>query len=188
MHYLNQLEYRHIPYETNMQHGGNPPERRSIASSGCGLCSVCMAIELLTDKTLSLEDCRQLSYDTGANHAPGTDLGLLGPAVAEKFNLSYRGCNALDDVIAHLRAGGMVVACVKTGLFTQRSHYILLIAYDGVDFCILDPSYTPEKFTSPDRVGKVDTTHAPYLYCNAELVHEETEERFTKYHLFARKR
>ncbi len=186
MQYINQLELKHIPYETNMAHGGNPPERRTVASSGCGLCSTCMAVELLTDKTLSIEESVQLSYDTGANHLPGTDLDLLGPVVAEKFGISYRGTASLDEAIAHLQCGGAVVARMGKSLFTDRSHYILLLSYADGEFCILDPSYKPGKFDRPDRVGKVNDTRAPYLYCNAELLHSETEREFTKYHLFGR--
>ncbi len=188
MRYINQYEYRHVPYETNMAHGGNPPDRRTVASSGCGICCCCMAVELLTADTLSPEECVQLSLSTGANHSPGTDLDLLGPAVAEKFDLLYKGSASLDEVIRHLQAGGQVVARVKKGLFTDGSHYILLCAYDGEDFCILDPSYKPTKFERPDRIGHVNTAHAPYLYCNANTVHGETEDDFTKYHLFSRKK
>ncbi len=147
-----------------------------------------MMVELLTDTSLPVEDCVQLSVDCGANHSPGTDLDILGPAVAEKFNLLYRSTASLDEVICHLQAGGQVIARVKKGLFTDGSHYILLTSYSGGDFCVLDPSYTPDKFERPERVGKVDITHAPYLYCNADVLHAETEDNFTKYHLFSRKR
>ena len=74
------------------------------------------------------------------------------------------------------------------GLFTKGGHYICLIATDGEQFCILDPSYTPEKFTIPERAGRINTDHAPYLYCHKDVVHSETRRnRPFKYHLFARK-
>ena len=187
MQYLNQLELKHLPYETNMAHGGNPPERRTVASSGCGLCSTCMAVELLTDKTLSVEECRQLSYDTGANHSPGTDLDLLGPVVAEKLAISYRGTASLTEVISHLQSGGAVVARMGKSLFTDRSHYILLVAYADGEFCILDPSYTPEKYHLPGREGKVNDKNAPFLYTSKDTLHAHTAWNKPKYHLFWRK-
>ena len=73
------------------------------------------------------------------------------------------------------------------GLFTKHGHYILITATDGERFCILDPSYTPEKFTIPERVGKVDTAHAPFLYCDVKTVHKEGRINRKYYHLFSRK-
>ena len=45
MLYVNQLEYRDIPYQHNMAHGGAPEDRRNVATSGCGLCSACMIVD-----------------------------------------------------------------------------------------------------------------------------------------------
>lgn len=189
MKYLCQMDYRHIPYETNLDNGGNPPERRTVASSGCGLCSVCMAVDLLTDKSFGIEECRDLAYETGANRPnSGTSLKILAPVVADKFDLEYNSSSNLDDAILCLRAGGAVVAHVKTGLFTFRSHYILLVSTDGKDFCILDPSYTKDKFHLPEREGKVDDSRAPFVYCDVDRLHGETEDNKIKYHLFNRKR
>lgn len=188
MKYICQLDYKHIPYETNLDNGGNPEPRRSISSSGCGVCSVCMVVDLLTAEEFSIEECRDLSYATGANRPhPGTKLDLLGPAVAERFGLVYKPSMDLDEAIRCLGSGGKVVARVKRGLFTAGSHYICLFSTDGKDFAILDPSYTAEKFHTPEREGKVDDTDAPFLYCDVELLHSETEDDHTKYHLFRRK-
>ena len=86
MQFICQLDYKHIPYETNLDNGGNPENRRNVSSSGCGRCSTYMAVELLTDKTLGVEECRDLAYATGANRPhSGTNMDLLGPAVAERL-------------------------------------------------------------------------------------------------------
>lgn len=58
MRYINQLEYPHVPYHTNGEHPALPDElrNRTVALSGCGLCSAIMVIELLcADKTVSVE-------------------------------------------------------------------------------------------------------------------------------------
>ena len=189
MKFICQMEYKHIPYETNINNGGNPEDRRTVSSSGCGLCSICMVVDALTSESLSVEECRDLAYECGAHKpCPGTSLTTLGPVVAERFNLTYKPSGDIDEVIACLRAGGKVVARVNKGLFTMRSHYITLISTDGTDFCILDPSYTPTKFHTPEREGRVDDTHAPHLYCAVDAVHAETEGPGTRYHLFERKR
>lgn len=189
MEYICQLDYKHIPYETNLDNGGNPENRRSISSSGCGVCSACMVVDLLTDKKLGIEECRDLSYETGANRPhSGTKLDLLGPAVAERFDLVYKPSMDLSEAIACLQAGGKVIARVKKGLFTAGSHYVCLVSTDGTDFCILDPSYTPTKFHTLEREGRVDDTKAPFVYCEVNTLHLETEDEHTKYHLFTRKR
>ena len=189
MQFLCQYDYRHIPYETNVDNGGNPENKRTIASSGCGLCSICMAVELLTTQTLGVEECRDLSYQTGANrpHA-GTNLDMLCPTVAERFNLKYTPSEDIQEAIACLQAGGKIIAHVKKGLFTNGGHYICLVSTDGKDICILDPSYTPEKFHTPEREGRVDDTHAPFVYCPANVLHDETKDGRTKYHMLERKR
>ena len=189
MKFICQLDYKHIPFESNLDNGGNPENRRTVASSGCGLCSVCMAVDLLTATTFDLEECRDLAYATGANRPhPGTKLDLLGPAVAERFDLVYQPSMELGEAIACLQAGGAVVARVKKGLFTKGSHYICLVSTDGKDFCILDPSYTPEKFHTPEREGRVDDSRAPFVYCDVNVLHADTEDVHTKYHLFSRKK
>ncbi len=189
MKYINQLQLRHVAYETNVLHGGRPPESRNIATNGCGICATCMMVELLTDKELPVEECVQISYDTVANHKPGTDLDRLSPAVAERFDLDYEPTDDLDEVIDALRCGGKVIIHVQKGLFTAGGHYMLLVSYDGEDFCILDPSYKPTKFATPEREGRVDESHVPFLYYNARLMHEEeTSDKYTKYHIFRRKK
>ena len=191
MLYLNQLEYRDIPYQHNMAHGGAPEDRRNVATSGCGLCSAWMIVDGLTDKKLGLEECVRLSEDNGANLSLGTDLSVLGPVIADRFGLVYSHTDSLTDAVEALRDGGQVIAHVShpegmTGLFTMRGHYILLTSTDGKDFCILDPSYTEGKFDIPERVGRVNVANAPYLYCDVNTVHAETKSK--RYHVFTRKK
>ena len=108
-----------------------------------------MTVDLLTNEKLSIEECVRLSEECVANHTIGTDMTILGPVAAEKFGLSYSNTDSLDEAIRHLQAGGLIIANVgvptgkEIGLFTKFGHYILLVATDGKEFCILDPSYTP---------------------------------------------
>ena len=196
MRYINQLDYRHVPYHTNVAREDYTDEQklRNVAKSGCGLCSVCMMLDvLLTDVTLSVEECVKISEDCVANHSKGTDMTVLGPVIAEKFGLNYSSTANLDEAIRHLQKGGQIIAHVdipegkEIGLFTKVGHYILLTSTDGEKFCILDPSYTPEKFTIPERAGKVDTSHAPFLYCNVDTVNAEGKTGKKYFHMFSRK-
>ena len=144
MLYLNQLDYPHVRYEHNVEHGGVPIERQKVSTSGCGLCSVCMVVDHLTTHHLSIEDCVQLSYESGANIIVGTRLCYLGPAAAEKFGMDYRPSSDINEVLAHLQAGGEVVINVGgshddyVGLYSKGGHYIVAIAaINGIDLTAL---------------------------------------------------
>ena len=195
MKFVCQLDYAHIPYHTNVSKD-IPEEKklRTVRLSGCGLCCTCMAIDYLTDTTLDIEECVRISESVVANHSTGTDMNVLAPHIAEKFELAYSKTSDLDEAVRHLQCGGVAIAHVgvptgkEIGLFTKGGHYILLISTDGKDFCILDPSYSAEKFTIPERAGKIDESNAPYLYADIHTVDGEAKPGRVKYHLFARKR
>lgn len=196
MKYINQLEYEHIPYPTKVKLEGFAPNgiNSTVRSSGCGLCSVCMAIDIITNTTLDIEECVNISKECVANHSRGTDMNILGPVIAEKFGIEYSKTSDLDEAIRHLQKGGVIVAHVgvpegkEIGLFTKGGHYILLVSTDGEEFCILDPSYSTEKFKITERVGRVNEDNAPYLYCDVNVVDSECKPDRVKYHLFARKK
>lgn len=192
MLYLNQKKYPDMPYLHNMEAGGPPPDKGNISAAGCGLCCLCMAVEQLTVEHFTLEECRQMSYDLKANQRPGTDLKILGPAVAEKFGLSYRGTDDIAEMEQHLRNGGLAIANSGgdregyEGVFTHGGHYILVISTDGTKLCILDPALEPGKFDSEGRRGKV-TVKEPFVYCSYEVLKKDCENRSPAYHLLARK-
>ena len=191
MHYLNQLEYPHIPYPT---HVSTPqPKNTTVASSGCGICTVCMMVDLLTDKALEIEECVRISQENIANHKSGTDMSILAPVISEKFGLDYKSTRDKKEVISEIMRGAVVVAHVgvpeekERGLFTLGGHYVLIVSTDGERFCILDPSYKTNKFTGEDRFGLVDDSHAPYLYCNTDVFDGEIKPGKIGYHIFSRK-
>jgi hypothetical protein len=193
MLYLNQLEYRHIPYITHTKDDDVIDKVYNVARSGCGLCCVCMMIDALTVKHLPIEECVGLSEGCGANYGAGTDMSMLAPIVAERFDLDYRNTDEQAQMLACLQTGGHVIVHVKrltddeVGLFTKGGHYMSVISTDGEKVCILDPSYTPEKYHLPEREGKVNDKNAPFLYCHKDVLHAHTAWNKPKYHLFWRK-
>ncbi len=194
MLYLNQLNYRHIPYNHNVANGGVAPERRNAATSGCGPCSLCMVVDRLTARRLELDECVRMAELYGANINIGTRMDILGPVIADMYDLEYSGSSDINDVINCLRNGGCVIIHAEgdhdghIGVFTHRGHFITAISIDeDNDICILDPSLTPEKFEEEGRQGKV-TVQTPFVYCKPELLVEEAVTRRTPYHLFRRKK
>lgn len=193
MLYVNQLEYPHLKYNHNMAHGGPPEGRDTVKTSGCGLCCVSMVVDHLTDKSLPIEECVRLSEDNGASQEIGTSMKVLGPLVAERYGLDFSYTNDVDEAIAHLQKGGRVIALVGgsregyVGLFAKVGHFILLLSYDGEEFCILDPAFSDTKYTEEGRVGRV-RVDKPFLYSSKEEIVLATEEKKTRYYLFSRKR
>ncbi len=184
-----------VPYDTRTAIGGIADDKKFVKNTGCGICSACMIVENLTDKHLSVEECVQMSYSVGANQWRGTSMRLLGPVVAQRFNLNYSVTDDINEVLEHLKLGGMAIALVnkqegdEEGHFTKSGHYMALVAYDGEDVCTLDPSFRDDKYTGKEDKVKVDY---PFIYSSPETLHRETgstkEVPSPKYYLFSRKK
>lgn len=192
MKFVCQLDYPHIPYPTETLKE-QPNLESTVKSSGCGLCSACMIVDLLTDQEFTVKEAEALSEAVGGNRWVGTDMKSFGVAVAEKFNLNLERTSDLSEAIAHLQNGGKIITHVGTpkgasvGTFSKIGHYMVLVDTDGEYFTILDPSYKPGKYDIPERRDKVDVSHAPFLRASVQTLHEATREGRIKYHMFSRK-
>lgn len=193
MLYVNQLEYPHLTYNHNTLNGGPPEGRNSVKTSGCGLCCASMVVDQLTDQTLPIEDCVRLSEETGANQWIGTSMKVLGKALSERYEIDFSYTNDIDEAIEHLAKGGRVIVLVGgardgyADLFTKRGHYMLLLSYDGEEFCILDPALSDEKYAEEGRVGRV-RIKPPFLYSSKEEIVLAAEAQKTRYFLFSRRK
>ncbi len=77
---IRQYEYNDILYPTHTDDPDNIyGKNTTVGTSGCGLCSVMMVAELLSDKKITIYDAINLSFDSSANHATGTNMRLLAP-------------------------------------------------------------------------------------------------------------
>ena len=192
MYYLNQLNYENIPYPTN----ADDPESKfakhgNIRIAGCGLCSICMIIDRLCTVSFSLEECRDLSVSVKANHEAGTDMQILAPVVAKKFDLQLGMTDDPAQMAECLHNGGAAVINVggdhgtHIGTFSNGGHYIVAISESGGEFCLLDPSWTPEKYSDEPRRSRV-RQHGIYLYASANILQQDTANRSPAYYLFNR--
>lgn len=192
MLYINQRDYPDMPYPNNAENNYQPPENQNVAQCGCGLCSVCMVVDHLTTERLTLEEAVAMSVDNNANVRIGTRMVILGPIVAETFGLKFSHTSDKEEMLACLRRGGRVIVNVANrpdgspGLFCKAGHYMVLVSADGERICFLDPYYGPE-YNEGELKEKVDSSCAPLLYCGADLLEYETENREIKYYLFERK-
>ena len=193
MLYINQNDYPDMHYEHNVDNGGVAPEKQNIKTAGCGLCSLTMVVNHLTAKDFSLENCIEAAYKSGANRVHGSRMRWLAPPVAEEYGLDYKMTTSIDEAIECIRDGGEAIALVKgdregkEGLFTHIGHYVVLIAYDGEEFCILDPGITEGKFDEAVKEGKLRLSY-PFLWCKKEIIKEEEDNTVAAYYLFKRKK
>lgn len=193
MLYLNQKDYPDVPYQHNLKHGGAPAGHANIASAGCGICCMCMIVDQLTCRDLSLTDCRDLAEDVQANLSGGCDLQILGPEVARRYELTCSFSDDIADVRACLQSGGRAVANSggdqegHIGLLSHGGHYVVLTAVENDRYCCLDPSWTKEKYQEEGRKGKV-TEHWPFVYLRESDLQKDCASRHPSYYLFARKK
>lgn len=192
MKFLNQLDYPSLPYPTDISHPGSPLIQASVREAGCGLCCLAMAVDRLTDKSISLKRLVSLSVRHKANLLPGTDMEILGPVVASQFNLGYSTTESVHTAIRCLKRGGCVIANVGgdregyTGVFAHEGHFILLIASADNQICVLDPALRPGRYDEPGRKDKV-LLDEPFAWCSPELLTRETDNRSPGFYLFFRK-
>ena len=194
MRHFNQRRYAYIPYPQLMDEPDNPYGKKgTVRSGGCGLCCACMVVDQLTTEDFSVRECTALSIATGANHGDGTDMKILGPAIGEKFHLDFSMTNDMDEVVASLHNGARVIATVTAhsegnrGIFTKGGHYIALIGADETEICVMDPSWTSQKYTKWVKEGLV-RTKGTLVYAAPEVIHAERNPRWTTYFIFRRKK
>lgn len=192
MLYLNQLEYEDVPYPTDVEHPDSDYAKKgNIRRAGCGLCSVCMMLDRVCGAALSLTECRDLSVSIGANHAVGTDMQILAPEVAKRFHLRLKMTDDSGQMAACLHQGGAAIVNVggdhgqHIGTFSNGGHYIVAISEAGGEFCLLDPSWTSEKYQAEPRRSRV-RQEGKKLYASADVLEQDTANRSPAYYLFYR--
>ena len=195
MKYLNQLEHPDISYPTDLDTPDSTWHYGSIKEAGCGICSMCMVVDRLCARQMTLRQCANLSHKAKADRQIGTDLKRLGPLVAEKYALDYCESDDIQRAVRCLQEGGCVVANVGgdqpdrgyTGLFSHGGHYITLISAADGEVCVLDPSWREGKYEEKGREGKV-RMDGPFVYCPLETLDEDASSRSPRYYLFRRPR
>lgn len=179
-----QSNYAAVPYPSPVL-----PEA-TVSSGGCGVCCASMIIENLLDEDFTPETAAKFSMAAGARVAGGTDMQVLGKALAEKFPLVFSANNARDGLYACLDSGGMAVANVGgdrtgyTGIFSDVGHYVVVSARDGDDVTVLDPGYYSGKFSKAGRLGKVSILGTGVLSCTFDVLDTDCENRSPRYYLF----
>jgi len=126
----------------------------TIKSGGCG--ATCAAMIVSSFKDIIYPDkMGDIFLTKGLRGLEGTNaeaFEFIGKEYGIKNELKWE----LDDAMACLKAGGMVVASCSAGLFTTGGHYIVLAGLkDDNTIIVYDPYLYTNKFNSYGRQGKV---------------------------------
>ena len=177
-HFINQLEYTHIPYYTSLDFGGLPEEKNNIAYSGCGLCCFVMGIEACTGKRIKLEEAVRLSEKYAANRHHGTDLEILFQHSARDYGLDFQMTNHSGVLRKWLEDGGIAVANPSGNRdgyvcpFCDRGHYLFVYALKGNVCTVYDTAWKEGKFDSAVKDGSVKLHHDNTLETTLEVLDE----------------
>lgn len=130
----------------------------TIKSGGCGPTSAAMIVSSFKETVLPSR-MGDIFRQNGYRASSGTS-GNAFPFVARKWGLTCNVKVKLDDAVACLRRGGMVVANVRGGsVFSTGGHYIVL-AYmkDNNTIAVFDPYMYANKFNTASRRNKVSVS------------------------------
>jgi hypothetical protein len=188
--YYNQTNYPHVLYPILTDMPELHQDKVTVKEAGCGLCATCMLVENYTDKSFPLIECLELSMSVGANHSPGTDMDVLAPHIAKKFDLEVVCTDSGELLKKHLQNGYMAVACVAgdrpeedyVGVFSHGGHFVTVLNIDENDIVtILDPSQTDDKYTIEGRKEKVQV-NGNVLTCDINVLTTDCRYREPKYY------
>ena len=156
MNFYCQLDYKHVAYPSPTSVNGN------IADNGCGVCCTSMVVEALCDIEYPIEVNAKFAKESGAREGFGTNMAILAPAIANKFNLNVQPTLDTNEVKEFLRnKQGLVIANTIgdhddwIGVFSDGRHYIVLTSLEGDTVGVLDPMYREGRYDIEGRRGKV---------------------------------
>jgi hypothetical protein len=185
--YFNQYNYANIPYPSPTL------PNATVSSGGCGVVCASMIVSNLTDKIVDPVAMAAYAQKKRARVVGGTDMNLLAKALCIDYPLTYRTTNDENQLLDHLRKGGMAVANVGgnrpgyTGVFSDGGHYVIVAGLNNDGrVIVLDPGLYNGKFNKKGRKGKV-TVKGNECLCDMSVLAQDTANRSPAYWLFERK-
>ena len=154
MYYYNQLNYTGVSYDNP-----NTSKKETIDSSGCGVCSAAMVINNLAGKELyTIPQMANFSLKNKARDNSGTNMvTLLNALCKANKGFSYKATGSEDELIKHLKAGGMAVANQGDAynVFSTAGHYVVAVKMVGENIEIYDPQMYYGKYDRSPRPQRI---------------------------------
>ena len=106
---------------------------REIGKNGCGIAAFAMLATYMTDtlQTPPMMADRFIDFFDYPSHATNGDIFVYAPA--EMGFYYQKTVSDLEQVIAALKKGQMVISCQQKGHFTSSGHFLVLTGYNQED-------------------------------------------------------
>ena len=189
---IKQKQYSDVLYPTHTDDVDNiRGKTTTVSTSGCGLCSAMMVVQLITDRVMTVEEAIEISFETGANHATGTSMRLFAPLFSERYGFEYLITDDMKEMLKCLNSHGVVIVHVAgydgyECTFSSNGHYIVAFHYNeqSNEVAILDPSFSKEKYNTEER-KKRTRIDGEIVWVRPEVLHKDTDARSPRrYYLF----
>lgn len=154
MYYYNQNDYPNEQY--------NKPDgtKATIASSGCGVVSACIAVNNACGKELyTVKQMRDLAQSSGARISNGTDMDKLLKAVCKAHSeFSFKATQMNAELLSHLKNGGKAV--INQGdiynVFSTAGHFVAAVQlFDNNVVDVYDPQMYSGKYQQYNRPKRI---------------------------------
>lgn len=184
--YFNQNNYSNVPYPSPTL------PKATVATGGCGVVCASIITSNLLNTVIDPIAMAKYVINNKARVVGGTDMNILARALCKDYDLSYKITNNEDELVEHLKNGGMAIANVGgnregyIGVFSNGGHYIVVAGLVGNKAIILDPQLYSGKFNKDGRRGKVSVTGNECI-CNIDILAKDTSNRNPAYWLFERR-
>lgn len=149
-----------------------------------------MVVNSLTNEQVSVIEMVQFAQDVGARVSSGTDMKVLGDAIANTYDFDVERTDDVDTLKSALRNGAVAIINVGgdrtgyKGVFSNRGHY--LIAYgvldDGDTIMMADPYMYRGKYSASYR--QAVTVVGDFIYAASAVVDKDASNRNPRYTIF----
>lgn len=152
-----------------------------------------MVVNSLTNEQVPVIEMVQFAQDVGARVSSGTDMKILGDAIANTYDFDVERTDDVDTLKSALRNGAVAIVNVGgdrsgyKGVFSDSGHY--LIAYgvlnDKDTILIADPYMYNGKYSASYRQSV--TVSKDFIYAASSVVDKDASNRSPRYTIFTKK-
>lgn len=186
-YYYNQNNYNKVRYD-------NPStaKKETVATSGCGVCSACIALNNLAGKELySVSKMAKISIDNKARDNSGTNMfKLLSALVSKDKKFTFATTSDESKVISHLKKGGIAICNQgdKYNVFSTAGHFVVAIGMSGGNIEIYDPQMYAGKYDAYSRPKRIMKKTAKGCVVKPSELAKATQDRNPAYFLCSYKK
>lgn len=179
-----QSDWAHVPYPAPGR------EDATLKTAGAGPVCAAMIAETMTGRAFTPADAAELSLRCGARLPGGTDLRVLGAALAQTLGVPFAVTDNSARLRAHLLCGKPAIACVsgdragRPGLFSREEGALAVFAEEGGLLTLGDPDDFPTKYAPKYPWRRMVARAGRLLRAAPADLDEAGQNRSPRYYLF----